>query len=567
MMADGVFVIDGATLQGDRLHHDRHGHARPLPEPRRQEALRRQPRLEQDPRRRRTGTGSVSVIDFATRKVDANWPIPGGGSPDMGNVSADGKQLWLSGRYDNVVYVVRHDDRRGDEHPGRQGAARPHGLAAARPLLARPHRQHALRRQARRRSLEVGRGAPKAQRVASTSAATAASTPVAAAGDALHVQRRLDAGEAAEHHRLVHVAEVADAKDAAVRAARGRRRSRPGSARARPPRSASGSMPGPTSIAVTDTERASGTRVKRRSAPPSPQRSTAACTARASRAWRACTFGQAFGVDQAERRLEPGEVGERRRAAELAVREVALPALPSPSRSAAPGCARAAPSARSSAATKASPGWHHQALLRRADRDVGAERVHRERRRRERGDDVDDEQRRMAGGVDRARGSPRGRRSFRSRCRCGRRRRRRSRCARSSRSAASTAAGSIGQPFAYGVRSATPPNASTCSAQPSEKWPVPGHQHRGARRDQVGDHRLPAAVAVGGVEEDLGALGLQQRLHARLAGGDEAARRGSARSVGWRAIACDDLVGNARRAGRMEQANAGDAGCRHGAGW
>jgi hypothetical protein len=24
----------------------------------------------------------------------------------MGNVSADGKQLWLSGRYDNEIYVV-----------------------------------------------------------------------------------------------------------------------------------------------------------------------------------------------------------------------------------------------------------------------------------------------------------------------------------------------------------------------------------------------------------------------------------------------------------------------------
>jgi len=49
--------------------------------------------------------GSVSVIDFATRKVVANWPIRGGGSPDMGNVSADGKTLWLSGRFDDVVYV------------------------------------------------------------------------------------------------------------------------------------------------------------------------------------------------------------------------------------------------------------------------------------------------------------------------------------------------------------------------------------------------------------------------------------------------------------------------------
>jgi YVTN family beta-propeller protein len=52
------------------------------------------------------GKGSVSVLDFATRKVLATWPMPGGGSPDMGNVSADGKTLWLSGRYDNVVYAI-----------------------------------------------------------------------------------------------------------------------------------------------------------------------------------------------------------------------------------------------------------------------------------------------------------------------------------------------------------------------------------------------------------------------------------------------------------------------------
>jgi YVTN family beta-propeller protein len=51
------------------------------------------------------GPGSVSVLDFATRTVVDNWPVPGGGSPDMGNVSADGSQLWLSGRYDHEVYV------------------------------------------------------------------------------------------------------------------------------------------------------------------------------------------------------------------------------------------------------------------------------------------------------------------------------------------------------------------------------------------------------------------------------------------------------------------------------
>jgi YVTN family beta-propeller protein len=52
------------------------------------------------------GPGSVSVLDFATKQVVANWPIPGGGSPDMGNVSNDGKTLWLSGRYDDVVYAI-----------------------------------------------------------------------------------------------------------------------------------------------------------------------------------------------------------------------------------------------------------------------------------------------------------------------------------------------------------------------------------------------------------------------------------------------------------------------------
>ena len=52
------------------------------------------------------GPGSVAVLDFATRQVVATWKIPNGGSPDMGNVSADGKRLWLSGRYDNVVYVI-----------------------------------------------------------------------------------------------------------------------------------------------------------------------------------------------------------------------------------------------------------------------------------------------------------------------------------------------------------------------------------------------------------------------------------------------------------------------------
>lgn len=76
-------------------------------------------------RGRPRGNGSVSSIDFATGTVVANWPIPGGGSPDMGNVSADGRYLWLSGRYDNEIY--RFDTRDGSVTRVKAGRE-PHGL-------------------------------------------------------------------------------------------------------------------------------------------------------------------------------------------------------------------------------------------------------------------------------------------------------------------------------------------------------------------------------------------------------------------------------------------------------
>jgi YVTN family beta-propeller protein len=72
------------------------------------------------------GPGSVSVIDFGTRKVIAEWPVPGGGSPDMGNVSADGKQLWLSGRFDSEAYMF--DTGTGAVTKIRLGQGGPHGL-------------------------------------------------------------------------------------------------------------------------------------------------------------------------------------------------------------------------------------------------------------------------------------------------------------------------------------------------------------------------------------------------------------------------------------------------------
>lgn len=124
MMAAGVHVIDGDSFQkigfiptgigahglypsrdGTKLYVANRGtnqiHGKPL------------------------GKGGVSVIDFASRKVVGTWPIPGGGSPDMGNVSADGKYLWLSGRYDDVVYAINTES--GDVkiiHVGME----PHGL-------------------------------------------------------------------------------------------------------------------------------------------------------------------------------------------------------------------------------------------------------------------------------------------------------------------------------------------------------------------------------------------------------------------------------------------------------
>lgn len=54
--------------------------------------------------------GSVAVVDVKTRMVARKWTIPGGGSPDMGGVSADGKVLWLSGRYHAEVYAFDTDD-------------------------------------------------------------------------------------------------------------------------------------------------------------------------------------------------------------------------------------------------------------------------------------------------------------------------------------------------------------------------------------------------------------------------------------------------------------------------
>jgi YVTN family beta-propeller protein len=125
MKAGGVFVVDGASFteinfmktgigthglypsrDGTKLYVANRGSAHVFGPPR--------------------GKGSVSVIDFATRQIVATWPIPGGGSPDMGNVSVNGKVLWLSGRFDNVVYAI---DTASGEVRSIPVGKEPHGLA------------------------------------------------------------------------------------------------------------------------------------------------------------------------------------------------------------------------------------------------------------------------------------------------------------------------------------------------------------------------------------------------------------------------------------------------------
>lgn len=78
-------------------------------------------------RRSRPGEGSVSVVDPKTDTVVATWLIPDGGSPDMGGVSADGKRLWLSGRWDAEVYVF--DTTTGELLATIPVPSGPHGLA------------------------------------------------------------------------------------------------------------------------------------------------------------------------------------------------------------------------------------------------------------------------------------------------------------------------------------------------------------------------------------------------------------------------------------------------------
>ena len=124
MMADGVHVVDAETLKQTGFVATGVG-AHGLYPSRDGKGLYVANRGSNQIRGKPLGKGSVSVLDFATGAVIKTWPVPGGGSPDMGNVSADGKHLWLSGRYDDVVY--RFDTATGAVDKVKVGRE-PHGL-------------------------------------------------------------------------------------------------------------------------------------------------------------------------------------------------------------------------------------------------------------------------------------------------------------------------------------------------------------------------------------------------------------------------------------------------------
>ncbi len=70
--------------------------------------------------------GSITVFDASTDRPTTTWKLPGHATPDMGGVTADGSQLWLSGRYSAEVYVI--DTRDGHLIARIPTDAGPHGL-------------------------------------------------------------------------------------------------------------------------------------------------------------------------------------------------------------------------------------------------------------------------------------------------------------------------------------------------------------------------------------------------------------------------------------------------------
>ncbi|MFF7977065.1 YncE family protein [Streptomyces sp. NPDC007905] len=116
MMADGLWVLDGDSFSKPSL----------LPTGKGAHGL----YISRDSREMyisNRGEGTISVFDFTKNRLTKKWRLPNGGSPDMGGVSADGKVLWLSGRYNSEVYAI--DTATGAQLARIRVGSGPHGLA------------------------------------------------------------------------------------------------------------------------------------------------------------------------------------------------------------------------------------------------------------------------------------------------------------------------------------------------------------------------------------------------------------------------------------------------------
>ncbi|MEV5879776.1 hypothetical protein AB0L75_37295 [Streptomyces sp. NPDC052101] len=116
MVANGMWILDGDTFAPPRfLYTGKGAHGLYISRDSREMYISNR------------GEGSVSVFDFTQNRLTKKWHLPGGGSPDMGGVSADGKVLWLSGRYNSEVYAI--DAQTGRELARIKVGSGPHGLA------------------------------------------------------------------------------------------------------------------------------------------------------------------------------------------------------------------------------------------------------------------------------------------------------------------------------------------------------------------------------------------------------------------------------------------------------
>lgn len=116
MMSNGIWVIDARSFKVKKLIATGKGAHGLYPS--------RDGRLLYISNR---GEGTISVLRFSSGRLIKKWHLPGGGSPDMGGVSADGSTLWLSGRYNSVVYAI--NTRTGKLRAKIPVGNGPHGLS------------------------------------------------------------------------------------------------------------------------------------------------------------------------------------------------------------------------------------------------------------------------------------------------------------------------------------------------------------------------------------------------------------------------------------------------------